>query len=92
MYAATLSPVTVAEGSDAPILISGTISVPTVVFFQVSRCDASILYTNQIGPVVGLYSVAIPSIGLQAGTYSVLVDEPSDSAVFILSFVVIQAG
>jgi hypothetical protein len=92
VYATTLAPSTVIQGSDAPVIITGTTNAPTLVFVQVRRCGISVFYTTQIGPVAGPYSVNVPTTGLGLGTYSVEVAELGDSAVTILSFTVIPAG
>jgi hypothetical protein len=92
VYAATLSPSRVIQGSGTPVIVTGTTSVLTLVFVQVRTCAMPTPYTTQIGPLDGPYSVNIPTNGLGPGTYSVEVAEPGDSAVFTLSFTVISPG
>ena len=87
VYAASLYPATVPQGSDMPVTVTGTANLPTVVLVEVRACNMSILYTTQIGPVVGAYSVVIPTTGLEDGTYSVVVQAGS-STISMLSFAV----
>ena len=87
VYAASLYPATVPQGSDTPVTVTGTANLPTVVLVEVRACNMSILYTTQIGPVVGAYSVVISTTGLEDGTYSVVVQAGS-STISMLSFAV----
>ena len=89
VYAATLYPATVPQGSDTPVTVTGTTNLPILVLVEVRACNMSILYTTQIGPVVGAYSVVIPTTGLEDGTYSVMVQAGS-STISMLSFAIIQ--
>jgi len=91
VYAATLYPATVAQGSSMPVTVTGVANLPTMVLVEVRACNMSIIYTAQIGPVVGPYSVVIPTTGLENGTYSVMVQAGS-STISMLSFAIIQTG
>jgi hypothetical protein len=91
VYAATLYPATIVQGSSMPVTVTGIANVPTLVLVEVRACNMSILYTAQIGPVIGSYSVVIPTTGLDNGTYSVMVQAGS-STISMLSFAVIQTG
>jgi len=87
VYAASLYPATIPQGSDMPVTVTGTANIPTVVLVEVRACNMSILYTTQVGPVVGPYSVVIPTTGLEDGTYSVVV-QAGYSTISMLSFAV----
>ena len=74
-----------------PVTVTGVANLPTIVLVEIRACNMSIIYTTQIGPVVGPYSVVIPTTGLENGTYSVMVQAGS-STISMLSFAIIQTG